>query len=323
LLNSHSYLGSRVSRLSNTSLFAAVVVIWGSTWLAITFQFGEVDPILSVGLRFTLAALILGLYCFFKKLSLRLPSHIHFKMSAAGLCLYALDYTLLYHSQQYIISAIVAVMSSCIVYINVILRRVLLKKPIRREVLIGATCGMVGIGLIFLPEFAKIKADHLLLIGIVFAFSSFFFAALGNVISERILDHGTPIIQMNFWAMSYGVVFIFAFALYQGAQWQLPTRPSYYLSMLYLSVFGSVLAFGAYMKLVRQMGSDKSAYVVLVYPIVALILSTLFEGYVWHLEAFIGVLVVLVGNGIAMGKISIPTLGLANTKNDQDGSIDD
>lgn len=292
--------------LSNSALFAVVVLIWGSTWLAITFQFGEIDPILSVGLRFTLAAVILGLYCFFRKLSLHLPSHIHFKMAAAGLCLYALDYTLLYHSQQYILSAIVAVMSSCMVYINVILRRVLLKKPMRREVVIGASFGMLGITLIFLPEFAKIKADHLLLIGIALAFTSFFFASLGNVISEQILDHGTPVIQMNFWAMSYGVVFIFAFAWFKGVQWSVPSNPSYYLSMLYLSVFGSVLAFGAYMKLVRQMGSDKSAYVVLVYPIVALILSTVFEGYQWHIEAVIGVFVVLVGNGIAMGKIPLP-----------------
>lgn len=291
--------------MSNTSLFTLVVLIWGSTWLAITFQFGEVDPILSVALRFFFAALMLGSYCFFKKLSLKLPLHIHFKMALAGLCLYALDYTLLYHSQQYIISAIVAVMSSCMVYINVVLRRILLKKPMRKEVVIGASCGMLGISLIFMPEFAKIKADHLLLLGISFAFISFFFAGLGNVISERILDHGTPVIQMNFWAMSYGVLFILIYVVSQDIEWRLPRNPNYYFSMLYLSLFGSVLAFGAYMKLLRQMGSDKAAYVVLVYPIIALVLSTLFEGYQWQLEAVVGVFVVLLGNGIAMGKIPL------------------
>jgi drug/metabolite transporter (DMT)-like permease len=291
--------------VTNTQLFTAVVLIWGSTWLAITFQFGEVEPILSVAFRFFLAAMLLGAFCLFKKLSLKLPLHIHFKMAIAGLCLYALDYTLLYQSQQYIISAIVAVMSSCMVYINVVLRRVLLKKPMRREVIIGATCGMVGISLIFMPEFGKIKADHLLILGISFAFVSFFFAGLGNVLSERILDHGTPVIQMNFWAMSYGVLFILCYVLFQDLEWRLPTNPHYYFSMLYLSLFGSVLAFGAYMKLLRQMGSDKAAYVVLVYPIVALLLSTLFEGYQWHLEALIGVCVVLLGNGIAMGKLPL------------------
>jgi drug/metabolite transporter (DMT)-like permease len=292
--------------LSNPVLFSVVVLIWGSTWLAITYQFGEVDPTLSVAYRFLIAAVILFSYCKIKNLSLRLPRHIHIKMAGVGLCLYTLDYTLLYQSQQYIVSAIVALMSSCIVYINVLLRRILLKKPIRKEVMIGATLGMFGIGLIFLPEFAKVSANQYLLLGISLAFTSFFFASLGNVISERILDHGTPVIQMNYWAMSYGVVFIFTTAMFNGAEFTIPSNPNYYYSLFYLSVFGSVLAFGSYMQLVKQMGSDKAAYVVLVYPIVALILSTVFEGYQWHLEAFIGVAVVLLGNAVAMGKLPLP-----------------
>ena len=283
-----------------------MVLIWGSTWLAITFQFGEVDPTLSVAYRFFIAATILFAYCKIKKLSLRLPRHIHIKMAAVGLCLYTLDYTLLYQSQQYIISAIVALMSSGMVYINVLLRRVLLKKTIRKEVMMGATLGMFGIGLIFLPEFAKVSANQYLLLGISLALTSFFFASLGNVISERILDHGTPVIQMNFWAMSYGVVFIFTAAMFNGAEFSIPSNPHYYYSMFYLSVFGSVLAFGGYMQLVKQMGSDKAAYVVLVYPIIALILSTIFEGYQWHTEAFIGVAIVLFGNAVAMGKLQLP-----------------
>ncbi|MDU0353309.1 DMT family transporter [Paraglaciecola aquimarina] len=291
--------------MSNPILFLVVVLIWGSTWLAITFQFGEVDPVLSVAYRFCAAAFILLSYCKIKKLPLRLPVHIHIKMALVGLCLYTLDYSLLYQSQQYIISAIVALMSSGMVYINVLLRRVLLNKPIRREVIVGATFGMIGIALIFSPEFSKVTANDYLLLGISFALGSFFFASLGNVVSERILDHGTPVIQMNFWAMSYGVVFLTIAALVKGAEFVVPTNPHYYLSILYLTVFGSVFAFGAYMQLVKQMGSDKAAYVVLVYPIVALALSTLFEGYEWHLEAFIGVLIVLLGNGIAMGTIPI------------------
>lgn len=295
-------------------LFSVVVLIWGSTWLAITFQFGEVDSSLSVAVRFFFAALILLAYCKFKGLSLALPRHIHVKMAAVGLCLYTLDYSLLYQSQQYIISAIVALMSSGMVYINVVLRRVLLKKPIRPEVIVGATFGLIGIGLIFLPEFSKVSANEYIVLGISFALASFFFASLGNVISERILDHGTPVIQMNFWAMSYGVLFLTVSALVGGAEIVIPSNPSYYYSLAYLTVFGSVLAFGAYMQLVKQMGSDKAAYVVLVYPIVALILSTIFEGYTWHTEAFIGVAIVLLGNAIAMGKIAVPFLKKANNE---------
>ncbi|WP_133468800.1 DMT family transporter [Paraglaciecola marina] len=300
--------------MSNPVLFSVVVLIWGSTWLAITFQFGEVDSSLSVAVRFFFAALILLAYCKFKGLSLALPRHIHIKMAGVGLCLYTLDYSLLYQSQQYIISAIVALMSSGMVYINVVLRRVLLKKAIRPEVIVGATFGLIGIGLIFLPEFSKVSANEYIVLGISFALASFFFASLGNVISERILDHGTPVIQMNFWAMSYGVLFLTVSALASGAEIVIPSNPQYYYSLAYLTVFGSVLAFGAYMQLVKQMGSDKAAYVVLVYPIVALILSTIFEGYTWHTEAFIGVAIVLLGNAIAMGKIAVPFLKKANNE---------
>lgn len=296
--------------LSNPILFTIVVLIWGSTWLAITFQYGEVDPTLSVAYRFLIAASILFVYCKFKKLSLHLPTHIHIKMAVAGLCLYTLDYSFLYQSQQHLISGIVAVMSSGMIYINVLLRRILLKKAIRYEVIIGASVGLVGIALIFLPEFSQMNTNQYLILGIGFALASFLSASLGNVISERILDHGTPVVQMNFWAMTYGVILTFIVTLVTGVKFTFPTHPHYFISILYLSVFGSVIAFGAYMQLVKKMGSDKAAYVVLIYPIIALILSTFFEDYEWHTEAFMGVALVLIGKGIAMGKLSINWFGL-------------
>lgn len=289
--------------MSNLVLFSLVVLIWGSTWIAITFQLGEVDPLLSVGYRFTLAVIMLGLWCWWKKLPLKLPAHIHVKMAAVGLSLYTLDYSLLYASQQYIISALVALASSCIIYMNVLQRRIFLGKAFRSEVLIGATLGLVGLGLIFYPEFTQVKADHLLLLGIALAMGSFYFASLGNVISERILDHGTPVVQMNFWSMAYGLVFIYSAAWYKGAEFVVPSQIEYYISLVYLAVFGSVLAFGAYMKLLQQMGSDKASFVVLVYPLVALLISTLFERYQWTLLAMLGVVTILVGNAIAMNKL--------------------
>lgn len=292
--------------MPNSGLFIVCVLIWGSTWITINYQLGEVAPVLSVAYRFTLAALLLGAYIWWRKLPLKLPGHIHFKMAAVGLALYTLDYSFLYESQKYIVSAVVALMSSCIIYINVLLRRVLLGKPIRVEVLTGATFGLAGMFMIFLPEFQKVSSEQLLAIGISLAMISFFFASVGNVISERILDHGTPVIQMNFWAMSYGLVFLYSYAFLSGADFVVPDNPEYYLSLLYLALFGSVLAFGAYMQLLKQIGSDKAAYVVLLYPIVALLLSTLFEGYQWNFQALLGVVIVLFGNAVAMGKISLP-----------------
>lgn len=289
--------------MSNTALFIACVIIWGSTWIVITFQLGEVSPVLSVAYRFTLASIMLGAFCLWRKLPLALPWHIHVKMAAVGLSLYTLDYSLLYESQKYIVSAVVALMSSCIIYINVVLRRVLLGKPIRLPVIIGATMGLAGMTMIFLPEFANVGTNDLLTLGITLAMLSFLFASLGNVISERILDHGTPVIQMNFWAMTYGLVFLYGYAWMSGAEFVVPVSFDYYWSLIYLSLFGSVLAFGAYMKLVQQIGSDKAAYVVLMYP---LMLSTVFEGYQWTLLAIVGVIIVLFGNAVAMEKVRLP-----------------
>jgi len=289
--------------MNNATLFTLCCLIWGSTWIAITYQIGHTSETFAIALRYLLASLCLGAYCLLKRLPLALPTHIHVKMAGVGLFLYSLNYTLLYMAQAHIISALLALMSSCIIYINVVLRRWWLKEPIRKEVVIGATFGLTGIVCLFVPEFSKVSMDAALALGLGIAFVSFFCASVGNVISERILTSGTPVIQMNFYAMSYAMVLLFITSLLTPGHIVIPTSSSFYLSLIYLALFGSVFAFGAYMKLLKQMGADKAAYVVLVYPMVALVISTFFEGYQWTLLSVVGVIVVLVGNAIAMGKV--------------------
>jgi drug/metabolite transporter (DMT)-like permease len=291
--------------MNNTVLFAVCSLIWGSTWIAITYQVGHTSEPLAVAWRYTLASLCLGGYCLVRGLPFSLPLHVHVKMAGVGLFLYSLNYTLLYMAQAHIISALLALMSSCIIYINVVLRRWWLNKPIRLEVVIGATFGLTGITCMFVPEFSKVSMDAALAVGLVIALISFLCASVGNVISERILSSGTPVIQMNFYAMSYAMVFLYITALFSPEALVIPTAPSFYYSLLYLAFFGSVLAFGAYMKLLKQIGADKAAYVVLVYPIVALVISTFFEGYTWSWLSFVGVFVVIIGNAIAMGKVPL------------------
>ncbi|WP_334030682.1 DMT family transporter [Alteromonas sp. P256] len=289
--------------MNNPTLFSLCCLIWGSTWIAITYQIGHTSETFAIALRYLLAAVCLGIYCLVKRLPFALPLHIHMKMAAVGLFLYSLNYTLLYMAQAHIISALLALMSSCIIYINVVLRRWWLKEPIRKEVVIGATFGLSGIVCLFVPEFSKVSMDAALALGLSIAFVSFFCASVGNVISERILTSGTPVIQMNFYAMSYAMILLFITSLLLPGKLIIPTSLEFYLSLLYLALFGSVFAFGAYMKLLQQMGADKAAYVVLVYPMVALVISTFFEGYQWTAFSFVGVAVVLMGNAIAMGKI--------------------
>jgi drug/metabolite transporter (DMT)-like permease len=287
---------------SNVFLFTACVFIWGSTWIAITFQTGEVDVMVSVALRFAIAACLLGLWCVLRGISLHISRSQHKYLLAAGIFIYCLDYSFLYAAEQHMISALLAVLSSSVIYFNVVLRRIILGKEIRPEVVVGASFGLVGIVLIFAPELEKLSLNEGLVVGLLFATASFLSAALGNITSERILDRKTEVIPMNFWCMTYGVICTSMVALLSGKSLNLPDTASYYYSLLYLAVFGSVLAFGSYMKLLKQIGSDRAAYVVLVYPIVALIISTFFEGYSWTLYSVCGVILVMIGNAIAMGK---------------------
>lgn len=289
---------------SNVFLFCICALVWGSTWIALTFQVHEMHVMLSVGLRFALAACLIGLWCLFSKVTLRLPLKEHKWIAVAGIFFYTLDYSFLYAAQQHMISALLAVLSSTVIYFNVVLRRVIMGKPMRADVVLGATVGLLGIIMIFLPEFAAFSVQQGIVVGLMLACASFFSAAVGNVVSEKVLSGNVRVLQMNFWAMSYGVIFTLFIAFASGASMELPSAPSYYISLLYLAVFGSVIAFGAYMRLLKQIGADKSAYVVLVYPIVALGISTIFEGYIWSLTAIIGVVVVLFGNAIAMGKLN-------------------
>jgi drug/metabolite transporter (DMT)-like permease len=288
----------------NALLFIACVLIWGSTWIALTFQVDQVAPVVAVAWRFSLAVICLGIWILVTRRSFHLSARIHARALVVGLFLYTLDYSFLYAAQQYMVSALLAVLSSSVIYFTVILRSVFLKKPVRLEVLIGATLGLAGIICIFYPEFAHMSLQEGLALGLVWATISFVCAAIGNILSENILEKGTPVVQMNFYAMAYGLIFLYSFGLVSGASFEFPNSQNFYIALAYLALFGSVLAFGAYMKLLQRIGSDKSTYVVLVYPIVALALSTLFEGYQWTYAAAFGVVIVLVGNAVAMGKLN-------------------
>lgn len=290
--------------MSNAFYFIVCALIWGTTWFAINFQINIVHPAYSVGLRFFIAALILGVIALVKRYPLAFSWRYHRSFIAGGLFLYALDYTMLYAAQQHIVSALLALMSSSVVYFNVILRKVILGKPMRLEVVIGATLGFIGIAAIFLPELKVMEQQGYILIGILFALGSFTSASVGNILSEKVLET-VPVVSFNFYTMLYGSLLIATSLWLTQTPLIWPEASSFYIALLYLSMFGSVVAFGCYMKLIQQIGSDKAAYVVLVYPLVALLVSTLFENYQWSVLSALGVLLVLTGNACAMGKFPI------------------
>jgi drug/metabolite transporter (DMT)-like permease len=286
----------------NAILYLLTVMIWGSTWLAIKFQLGVVSPELSIAYRFALAAAILLIFSLVRRLPLRFDLKAHGFFALQGLLLFSLNYFLVYLAEGFLTSGLVAIIFSLIIILNVLFGTIILHKPIRIRVVIGGIVGLLGLALVFWPELSIFDPTSQKVLGITLAFIATISASLGNVVSSRNQSHELPVIQTNAFGMLYGAVFMLILAFTRGSQLQFDTSPGYILSLLYLAIFGSVIAFGSYLTLLGRIGLDRAAYVTILFPVIALLLSTLFEGFTWGYLQLAGVALVLVGNALVLNK---------------------
>lgn len=277
-------------------LYLTSVLIWGSTWLAITFQFGSVPPAVSVAYRFLLAALILFAWCRFKRLPLTFSLSEHRWMLLQGLLLFGINYVCVYLAETEVTSALVAVVFSLIVFMNIAGTRIFFRTPVKRATLAGAVLGVVGIGLVFLPEFGRETGRGDARLGLLLALVGAISASLGNLVASRNHRQGLPVVQMNTFGMFYGALVVAGFALFTGQAFNFDWSSRYLLSLAYLALFGSILAFGAFLTLIGRIGADRAGYVTVGIPVVALLFSALFEGLRWHPSLVVGMLLCLAGN---------------------------
>lgn len=286
--------------MGNALFYLATVLIWGSTWLGITFQLGVVDPQVSVAYRFILAAVLLLGYCALRGLALRFDRRAHRFILLQGLLLFGFNYWLIYMSTQFLTSGLIAVLFSSVIVMNIVNGRLWLGSPMQGHVAVGAGIGLVGIALVFWPELADTALDENTLAGIGFALLGTYLASLGNIVSVRNQRNGLPVVQTNALGMAYGGLVMLALAGLFGKAYLFEFSLPYVASLLYLAVFGSIIAFGCYLTLVGRIGADKAAYAMLLFPVVALQLSVWFEGYHWSAQSLTGVALILAGNGIIL-----------------------
>ena len=280
------------------SLFAIATLIWGSTWLAITFQLGIVAAEASVVYRFALAALMVAAWCLASGRSLRFPAVQHAWFAAQGALLFGLNYLCVYRAEQHIASGLVAVLFSLIVFLNLVGVRVFFATPINRRTLLGAALGVTGVTLLFWRELAGMQTDALR--GILFGLAATVFASGGNLLAVRNQRHGVPMLPGVAWSMAYGTLTVAVVAAVNGIAWTFDSRPGYVLSLLYLVAFGSVIAFAAYLTLLGKIGAARAGYVGVAVPVVALLLSTVFEHYQWTLPALVGATLCFAGNVLVL-----------------------
>ncbi len=288
--------------MKNIFLYVVSVAIWGSTWIAIKFQLGFVDPLISVFYRYVLAAMILIIFCYARGLKMKFSFKEHRYFALLGLFLFSVSYWLVYIAEVYVTSALLAVTYSSLVFMNIFNGALFLKTPIKAQMITGAFVGIIGICLIFMPEIKSFDFSDKAFFGLILSFTSVYIASLGNILSSRNQKAGMPVIQTNAYAMMYGAIILLIIALFLKKDFTFLFTTSYLISLVYLSVFGSVLAFGSYLTLIGEIGADRASYAIMLVPVVALGISSLFEGYVWNIQSVLGLLLVLIGNFMALRK---------------------
>jgi drug/metabolite transporter (DMT)-like permease len=290
--------------MQNYVLYAITVLIWGSTWLAIKFQLGVVSPEASIAYRFALASALLMAVVYLRKLPIRFKLKDHAFFAIQGLLLFSLNYILVYLAEQYLTSGLVSVIFSMIIALNVLFGAFFLRNPIRPRVVAGAAIGLVGLAIVFRPELLAFDLNSEKTLGLLMCVGGTISASLGNIVSARNQRAGLPVVQTNAFGMAYGAIFMFILALIRKVEFTFDPSFSYVSSMLFLTIFGSVIAFGTYLTLLGRIGPDRAAYVTVLFPIIALILSTLFEGLSWDPFGLVGVFLVLAGNAIVLRRLN-------------------
>ncbi|CAB1074760.1 Permease of the drug/metabolite transporter (DMT) superfamily [Olavius algarvensis Delta 1 endosymbiont] len=283
----------------NFVLYATATLIWGSTWLGIKLQLSQVPPILSVGYRFCLASLILLVFCLVTNKRLVFSRRDHLFLALQGISLFGLGYIMSYLATSYLTSGLVAVIFSTILMWNILNLRLFMGQPVAWRAFCGGMLGLAGICIVFWHDLSAFAATRGL-IGLIIAMLGAYLASIGNVVGSRNAQSGVPVTQANVYGMAYGAALCIAIHFGVGGELTMDWSVGYLGPMLYLTVFGSVVAFGCYMLLIGRIGADHAAYVMLLMPVVALIISTFFESYQWSTSAVLGVVVVLLGNLIIL-----------------------
>ncbi len=288
--------------MNNVLLYLATVAIWGSSWLAITWQLGTVEPEMSIFYRFALAAALLLGWCAMRRLPLRFSARDQLFMALQGALLFSVNYIIFYFATFYLTSGLVAVAFSTIIVMNIVFGALILGHPVRPRVALGAMLGLAGLALVFWPDLAAFDPGSAGLFGLALSLVATASASLGNVASARNQRAGIPVVQGNAFSMAYGAAFTLAVALIRGVPFAFEWTPAYVLSLLYLSLFASVFAFGCYLTLLGRIGADRAAYTSVLFPVVALGLSTVFENFRWTPLAFAGAALIVLGNVVVLAR---------------------
>ena len=281
--------------------FILCTLIWSSTWLVIRYQLGVVPPAWSIAYRFLIATIAMTAYARFSRIPLRLTPRQHGFAAIYGVAQYAFNYEAVYVAEQTVTSGLVAVVFALLVVPNALLAWIFLRQGVSRAFLLGSAVAGAGLVLLFSHELSAVSAGRgLVLAGIGWSVVAVVAASVANVMQATKAAKAIPVASLVVWGMTWGTVFNIVVALLVDGPPVFDPHPSYWLGTLYLGLIGSALAFTAYFHVIRAIGPARAAYSSVLIPVLAMGLSTLFEGYRWSPEAAVGGLLSLAGLFVAL-----------------------
>lgn len=284
--------------------FALISLIWGSTWMAIKIGLDGVPPFLGAGLRFLLAAVLFGMFLLARREPLRLSRNDRICILSLGVLVFWLDYALVYWAETRISSGLTAILFSTMPLATSLLSAYWTRtERLTTRKISGVLVGVAGTTLLFWPE-ERLGAPQAL--GMLAALGGSLFAAI-NLVTMKRYGAKSDAVVLNFFGMGLGAVCLLAmsvaFERWDAVAWSRNNL----LALVYLTMFGSVIAFSIYYNLIKKIDATIVSLTTLVIPVVALVLGRLILNERITPLAVVGIATVLAG--VALTLRSTDTVG--------------
>jgi drug/metabolite transporter (DMT)-like permease len=285
--------------MSSPVLFTLASLIWGSTFFAITLQLGDVPPAVSVVYRFALASSVLFLICVGRGFKLQLPWRAQKWLMLQGMATFGLSYICTYQAEEVVVSGLVAVLFALMVFWTPLLGRVFYGTPLAPRTWTAGVVAICGVALLFYHSIETAWRDvqaggsgHFLL-GVVLALVATIASSAGSIVVGKVREQSSNTMLTTAWSMLWGTLLVAIYVVLTGQRFVLPPTLSYTLGLLYLSIFGSVIAFLAYFTLINRIGPQKAVYIGVITPVLSVLLSIQLEAYRPGLVEFLGMILCL------------------------------
>lgn len=277
-------------------LYALVLALWSTSWIAIHYQLGVVDPVVSVLWRFMTGAAVMWIWVLVRGDGLRFPLADHLRFLALGLCLFSTNFILFYEAGLHIASGLMSVIFSIASVINGFLGFIVFRQRIEMRVLAGGLTGALGVGLMFLPEFSGGQMGASAAKGLLLCLAGTLCFCTGNLVATSIQRRGIGVHVANAFAMTYALPYLAGICVAMGLSFKVDWSPIYLTSLLWTGLVATTISFVAYITLLNRIGAARAAYVTVLSPVVALLISTWLENYQWSWPAALGLAAVMAGN---------------------------